>query len=327
MTYPLPAGWVEQEFFVSCRSPQITYTTAVAVQRPRNPRRASGVVVVEPLHSGGIYGMLTNTGPYLFAHGDVHVGVPANSEVVDDLLKPSDPSRYATLDVPASPEAENEVLAGVGAVLHRSSDPLLPGIRVKAAILGGWSQTTVEVRDFISSPGGTATIGGRRLYDGYLPAQAAVGTGGGAEVKPLPNVGVPITEVEGERELLVTLHVYGNIGYRRPDSSTYRLYEVPGMSHINFEPSDPVSSYARSLSCDWPPGATPSAFSQTDIWEMALNNLVGWITWEPPHPTPPASSSTRSTAPQSSVTRTEMPSGASAASTSTFPQQASCRRA
>jgi hypothetical protein len=56
------------------------------------------------------------------------------------------------------------------------------------------------------------------------------------------------------------------------------------MSHINFEPDDPVSAYARSLQCDWPPGASPSTFSQTQVWDMALENIVHWVTQHTPAP-------------------------------------------
>jgi Alpha/beta hydrolase domain len=281
---PLPVGWVDQEFFVSCASPQITYTTSVFVRRPANAARASGIAVVEPLHSGGIFGVLTNTQPYLVAHGDVHIGVAANADVALRLVKSADQSRYATLNVPTSARAENEILAGLGAVLHQPHDALLPGIRVTDAILGGWSQTSVQVRGFIASSDATATIGGRRVYDGYFPAQPAVGTGGGAELGPIRDVGVPVVELQGERELLVTLATYGSLGYRRRDSATYRLYEVPGMSHINFEPDDPVSAYARSVQCDWPSGASPSMFSQTQVWEMGLDNLVRWVSQRVPAP-------------------------------------------
>jgi hypothetical protein len=48
------------------------------------------------------------------------------------------------------------------------------------------------------------------------------------------------------------------------------------MSHINNEPDSPVSAFAGSVMCEWPPGATPSTFRQTDIWEMALDNLTRW---------------------------------------------------
>lgn len=273
----LPAGWVDEEFFVSCASPEITYKTAVFVRRPAVAARASGVVAVEPLHSSGIWGMQTLLQPYFVDHDDVHVGVAASNDVVERLVKGANPTRYASLDVPATPEATNEILAGVGAVLHQRTDPILPGMRVKSAILGGWSQTAVVTRTFISSPQARATVDARRVFDGFFPGQAAVGSSGGSQVGRVPDVDVPVLELQGERELLVTISVYGSVGYRRPDSKTYRLYEVAAMSHINNEPDNPVSGFGRSLTCDWPPGATPSAFRQTDIWEMAFDNLTRWI--------------------------------------------------
>lgn len=281
---PLPRGWIDQEFFVSCSSPAITYKTSVYVRRPVNAHRASGHVVVEPLHSGDLFGMLTNVQPYLVAHGDVHVGVAANSDAVDRLVKPANPSRYATLDVPATAAIENEILAGVGALLHERSSPLLRDVRVRDAVLGGWSQTTIQVRDFMAAQSGTARVDGRRVYDGYYPAQAAVGS---TLVAPVPDVGVPVIELEGERELLETVRRFATIGYRRPDSATYRLYEVPGMAHVTSEPDDPVSSFSRALQCDRPSGAVQSDFKQTQVWEMALDNLMTWISRGLPAPHAP----------------------------------------
>jgi hypothetical protein len=273
----LPSGWVDQEFFVACSSPEITYRTVVFVRRPADPRRASGVVAVDPLHSAGIWGMQTLLQPYFVAHRDVHVGVAASRDAVERLVKGANPVRYASLDVPDTPDAPNEVLAGVGALLHRNPNALVQGVRVKSAILGGWSQTAVVTRTFISSPQARATVDGRRVFDGFFPGQAAVGSSGGSQVGRVPDVGVPVVELQGERELLVTTSIYGSLGYRRPDSKTYRLYEVAAMSHINNEPDNPISAFAGSLTCDWPAGATSSAFRQTDIWAMAFDNLARWI--------------------------------------------------
>jgi Alpha/beta hydrolase domain len=273
----LPSGWVDEEFFISCSSPEITYKTAVFVRRPADPSRASGVVAVDPLHSSGIWGLQTLLQPYFVAQDDAHVGVAASHDVVERLLKGANPTRYASLDVPDTPDAPNEILAGVGALLHQHRDSLLAGIRVKSAILGGWSQTAVVTRTFISSPQAKGTVDGRRVFDGFFPGQAAVGSSGGAQAGRIPDIGVPVVELQGERELLVTISVYGTLGYRRPDSRTYRLYEVAAMSHINNEPDNPVSGFAGSLDCDWPAGATSSAFRQTDIWAIGFDNLVRWI--------------------------------------------------
>ena len=295
--------------------------------RRRMRSGASGVVAVDPLHSLGIWGMQTLLQPYFVARGDVHVGVAASRDVVERLLKGANPTRYASLDVPVTPDATNQILAGVGALLHQHPDSLLPGVRVKHAILGGWSQTAVVTRSFISSRQGTATIDGHRVFDGYFPGQAAVGSSGGAQVGRLPDIGVPVLELQGERELLVTLSVYGNLGYRRRDSKTYRLYEVAAMSHINNEPDNPISAFAGSLTCDWPAGATPSVFRQTDIWEMAFDNLDRWIAKgvRPPH----ARRIRLEADGRHGQARRHAgtPSAACAASSSTCRPRASCRRA
>jgi hypothetical protein len=280
----LPTGWIDEEFFVSCSSPGLAYKTAVFVRRPADPRRASGIVAVDPLHSVGLWGMQALIGSYFFAHDVVQVGVAASNDA-EHVLKGANPTRYASLDVPSTPDAPNEILAGVGVLLHQKPRSLVSGARVHSVILGGWSQTSVMTRTFISSPQAKATVGGHRPFDGYFPGQAAVGSSGKAPVGSLPDIGVPILDLEGERELLVTIAIYGKVGYRRPDSNTYRLYEVAGMSHVNHQPDSPVSGFAGGLTCDTPPGATPSAFRQTDIWGVTFDNLVRWVTTGrgPPH--------------------------------------------
>ena len=273
----LPSGWVDEEFLVSCSSPDLTYTTAVFVRRPENVRDASGVVAVDPVHSLGLWGMQALVGPYFLSHDVVQVGVVTSNDAAENVLKAPNPTRYSPLDVPATPDAANEILAGVGALLHERSGPLLGGARVKSVILGGWSQTAGVTRTFISSPQAKATVGGQPVFDGFFPAQAAVGSSGRSQVQRVSDIGLPILELQGERELLVTISVYGDLGYRRPDSRTYRLYEVPGMSHVNAEPESPVSGFAGSVTCERPPDAQPSAFRQTDIWQMAFENLVRWV--------------------------------------------------
>ena len=258
----LPSGWVDEEFFLSCSSPDLTYKTAVFVRRPANSSRASGVVAVDPLHSLGLWGMQALVGPYFLSHDVVQVGLVTSNDAVENVLKTPNPTRYSSLSVPATPDAANEILAGVGAVLHQRGGPLLGGAGVKSVILGGWSQTAVVTRTFISSPQAEATVGGHPVFDGFFPGQAAVGSSGRSQVQPVPDIGLPVLELQGERELLVTISIYGSLGYRRPDSKTYRLYEVTAMSHVNNEPDSPVSGFAGSLTCDRPAGAQPSAFRQ-----------------------------------------------------------------
>jgi alpha/beta hydrolase family protein len=102
----LPSGWVDEEFFVSCSSPKITYKTAVFVRRPQHPSRASGLVAVDPLHSSGIWGMQTLLQPYFVAHNDVHVGVAASHDVVERLVKGANPSATRRSMCPTRPRPQ-----------------------------------------------------------------------------------------------------------------------------------------------------------------------------------------------------------------------------
>ena len=77
--------------------------------------------------------MQTLLQPYFVAHDDVHVGVAASHDVVERLVKGANPTRDVSLDVPDTAEAPNEILAGVGALLHQHPDSLLRGVRVRRA--------------------------------------------------------------------------------------------------------------------------------------------------------------------------------------------------
>ena len=91
LQYDVPAGWVDEEYFLSCSTPTITYKTTVIVRKPVNPKQASGIVAVDPLHSAGLWGMMTLLQPYWVDHGDVHVGVVAGSGPLQNFVKPSNP--------------------------------------------------------------------------------------------------------------------------------------------------------------------------------------------------------------------------------------------
>ena len=98
------------------------------------------------------------------------------------------------------------------------------------------------------------------------------------------------------------------------------------MSHINNEPDNPISGFAGSLTCDWTAGATPSAFRQTDIWAMAFDDLVCWIS---KGVAPPRAARIELEADGRKVKRDANATHLAecAASSSTSRRRASCRRA
>ena len=124
------------------------------------------------------------------------------------------------------------------------------------------------VRDFIlNAHDQTRLADGRPVYDGYFPVQTAVGSA----PSPIPDLDVPVLEVMGESEVIRTFQRgFDELGYRRPDSGSYRLYEVAGQPHLTSRPPALAVPYI----CVEP---VRSMFPQRHLWSMALANLLNWV--------------------------------------------------
>jgi hypothetical protein len=110
---------------------------------------------------------------------------------------------------------------------------------------------------------------GSPIYDGYFPVQTAVGSAPTA----IPDLDVPVLEIQGESELIRTFQRgFDRLGYRRPDGPTYRLYEVPGLPHVTSRPGPGFQPDV--FSCVEP---VRSLFPQRHVWSNALKNLVVWV--------------------------------------------------
>jgi Alpha/beta hydrolase domain len=264
-----PRGYVEQEFFVSCTALGEHYRTLIHVRRPVRPSRFSGDVVTEPVHPSDLWPIMSTTTSYWPAAGHASVVVVSSPFVLNNVAKPSNPERYADLEIPAAPGVERAILAQVGALLQSNfSTGPLPGLRVRRVVLGGYSNTGAVVRDFILNAHDQQRLGdGRPVYDGYFPVQTAVGSA----PTPIPDVDVPVLEVMGEREVIRSFQRgFDELGYRRPDSGSYRLYEVAGQPHLTSRPPALAVPYI----CVEP---VRSMFPQRHVWSMALANLLNWV--------------------------------------------------
>ena len=146
----------------------------------------------------------------------------------------------------------------------------LPDLHVDKVVLGGYSNTGAVVRDFIANAHPQARLAdGEPVYDGYFPAQTAVGSAPTA----IPDVDVPVLEIQGERELIETFRRgFDRLGYRRPDSDSYRLYEVAGLSHVTSRPGD--GFLPNPYNCVEP---VRSQFPNRHVWNNALRNLIAWV--------------------------------------------------
>jgi Alpha/beta hydrolase domain len=287
---PVPAGYVENEYFVSgtgslyeytptgiqvvnpCptvvpRCTNIPYTTRMLVKRPSDPRKFSGTIVVEPLNpSAGfdIAGVWDRSWPYFVRDGDIFVGWTSRYETVN-TLKQWNPTRYANLtwgDNNNDNGITFDIAAQIGA-LFKTNGAGSPthGLNVKHVFEAGFSQdgsftfTQADVFNALER-----LPGGGPAYDGYVPG----GTRGPSNIDfGLTAAGslppgdprfqmqprdVPVIQINTETE---EVGGAASLTYRRPDSDAagdrYRLWEVPGASHVSNDLGTPVITLQRNL--------------------------------------------------------------------------------
>jgi len=266
--------YTSEEFFISGKALGRDYVTTLNVLRPIHPGVNPRTVIVEPTHPGNLWPVRATTSDYLMNAGHISVTVNSSAMVVERLVKPFHPKRYSSLSVPNLPGCENEILAQVGEKIKRDG---LTGIKAGKVILAGYSNTGGKVRGYILARHNQMQLPGNKpVYDGYFPGQTAVGTLPG----PIPDIDVPVIEIQGEREIIATFKRNpGGLTYRRPDGPNYRLYEVSGMSHI--DTSDPEKQPFPPSLCNV---THPSSIPLKDFWKNALNNLIVWVETGKPAP-------------------------------------------
>jgi hypothetical protein len=278
---PVPPGYEENEYFVSGRgklyeftatgtrvvSPcpasaeplgcsNIPYTTRMLVKRPRDPRRFSGTIVIEPFNPSSGYDIANvwdRSWPYFVRQGDIFVGWTSRYESIS-ALKQFEPRRYAPLTWGQNSAVDDgitfDIAAQIGA-LFKLNGPGSPthSLRVRHVFEAGFSQdgeftfTQADVFNAVDR-----LPGGGPVYDGYVPG-GTIGpsnidfglTPAGSLPPGDPRTRMqprdsPVIQINTETEVAL-LGVPTGLAYRRPDSDAqndrYRLWEVPGASHVS----------------------------------------------------------------------------------------------
>jgi hypothetical protein len=274
----------------------VPYTTRILVRVPKDPKKFSGRVVVEPFNTSSAGGKDNDVvwsllAPLLQQRGDAWVGVTERTSA-GEALKGADPTRYATIDVPSNDVAW-DVLAQVGAAVRKGgAQSPLPGLDPEHVYMAGYSQSGIDTAAFaIGLAKHYGTPAGKPVYDGYFPAahaasvtplQAGSGLLPKFEYPVWPGVGVPVVNLEDQsglegftaplpEDLWETLGAkeYTSVAsatVRRADSDkpgdAYRLYEVAGMPH------GPGGG-----SCEGPPSTFPNAAVARGMFAL-LNRWV-----------------------------------------------------
>jgi hypothetical protein len=287
-----PAGQKEEEFIVSCDASTGHYRTVIHVTMPTDPAKQSGIVIAEPWHPGDFWTIYDKARPYITRAGHVSIAIVSSNFVLSNFLKKSMPERYAGLSMPGpagrgnngrnaagtsqGPEdqTQSEVLGQVGALIKSGG---VPGVKARKVILGGMSATGGVTRAYIAYE--HAKPGAKSVYDGYFPEQSALPSYPG----PLPDLDVPVVELQGEREMIVAFERgFDKLRFMRADGPLYRLYEVPGMPHIATRmasrlPGDTVPTnkiepgVADCTEHEW------TNFPTDMVFGAALDALVKWV--------------------------------------------------
>jgi Alpha/beta hydrolase domain len=268
-TEPADYGYVTEEFFVSGTTlvggVEQPYTTRMLVRQPKNPKRFSGIVVAEVMHSNGFAVTFEPSRHSFLLRGHIHVEIAAQLGNVTGVVKPFNPERYAPL-VMTSGAQTSQIVAQVGALIKSNlrGGPLHP-LRVRHLLLMGTSQSSGVLRTYQSQQHFQARMpDGGPIVDGYL----AVSTLGGA---PMMVVDVPTIMMPTQTE--VNSGAAAGNTYRRPDSdepaNRLRIYETAGMPHANGRDTVAYTPGMCTLPVsDFPWGAAVS---------VGLHHLVQWV--------------------------------------------------
>ena len=221
-----------------------TYKTRIIVNRPADPSRFNGTVVVEWLNVSGLVDAAPawlQTHVELIRRGYAWVGVSAQAVGVNQLKCPTlappfcpaagDPARYGSLSHPGDSYSYDMFSQAGQAVLD---DPDVLGGLVPERLIGfGESQSASRLVTYIDAVHPLVDV-----YDGFFvysrgAAGAALSQGLG-----LPNA-APVAPTRIRADLDVPVLVFqtetdaGGLQARQPDSDRYRLWEVAGTSHFD----------------------------------------------------------------------------------------------
>jgi hypothetical protein len=279
-TNPSDFDYIAEEYFVSgfAGPTRDAYKVRLLIRRPAHKGRGagySGPVIYEPTHSSGNALIFQYVRYGAMIHGYIGATVSATATVVNGggpgpSLKDFNPERYGTLTI--NNNQTNEILAQVASLLRSKepSNPLNPKGPI-TLIMSGTSASSATTRGYMAN--GNSVFrdkNGAPLVQGFF-VTTTLGT------SPVEITDVPTIQMPSQSELT------NSNAWRRPDSDTpdnrFRIYEIPGMSHLDVRDNPPELYVA----C----GQPLSRFPYDPVTFMGLEWVIKWTRGEtPPHGTP-----------------------------------------
>lgn len=288
----IPYGYVEEEYFISGSVDGKPYTTSLLVRKPKDPAKFSGLVAVETVHAQGAV-PLWGSHEVWMTGGHGWIAVASQRFALEEHVKKSNPSRYASLQIPEAPQsaagpAANPMAAGaqdlisqqimtqVGALLKSNAkNGPFSGMKVKYLIMGGASQTGGTTLRYIQDSHAKAHMpDGKPIYDGYLPMEAFPTSA------PVSAPDAVIMHPVTEGDVMNVLNAKRPL-VERPDGDAptdrYRHYEITGDSHVGTRGiTDPLTVFS-TLKNGVKPGEHLSQFPAAELMRAAVFNFVEWL--------------------------------------------------
>ena len=247
------------------------FRTRLLVVRPADPSTFNGTVIVFWLNVTAGYELGSAGGEAL--RGYAWVGVSAQKVGIDGFpqdpqgLKAWDPERYGSLVHPGDAYSYDifaQAARAVGPGRDREGTDPMGGLAVERLIAAGASQSAARLRTYIN---GVHPVTG--VFDGFLPfidfgrivpfaSERDGGRRGAGRASIRADLDVPAIVVNSETE------VTSYFGVREPDSARFRLWEVPGTSHVSLPRPDEPDSGANWL-------------SYMPVYNAAIRHLDRWI--------------------------------------------------
>ncbi len=277
------------------------YETRILVRVPTDPKKFSGTVVFEWYNETSGRDADPDFGftyPELMRAGDAYVGVSAQAlGVVGSSafslpipnyhpvpLVVQNPARYGALHHPGDQYAYDIFSQAAQAVLRPRGARPLGALKPRVLIADGESQSASELVTYINAIAPVDDI-----FDGYLVHSRGAG---GAALNPALDTPVPKVarfRTDLGRPVLIAeteTDPFGIIGYQpaiQPDSSTIRLWEMAGTSHVD----QWTLHYGITSGVRWDPGVPIPTFRvcgsindgpERFVMRAAVAALDRWVT-------------------------------------------------
>jgi len=270
--------------------PAAPYKVRLLIERPSDPAKFNGTVVVEWLNVSAMRdaGTFDGFGEEFMRAGYAYVGVSAQGAGVKHLRETADTARYGSLAHPGDSYSYDIFSQAAKALRSGNPAPLgnLTG-RIKSLVAWGGSQSGSRLFTYFNSAHQTA-----RVIDGFIPFITA----GGAMLTqdPLPVVRMPSGAGAVIRTDLRTPVLFENSEselpgaargvHSQPDSTWFRMWEYAGTSHAQRPPPPPGAAAAAALNpgtagaagvqCYVPPA---NSLAVQPIWRAMVNAMDQWL--------------------------------------------------